>query len=394
MSIKAGTGTSKNSDATEAGREAVDLAIKQIGGKPDLIIIYSSVVYDQEKMLAGANAAAGGAMIVGCSDAGEITEHGVTSNQVAAMAFSSDQMKFVTGLGQGIKGNEHKAGMAAALDVKNKAPEAPKMFIMLSDGLSGNGTSIIRGIQEVLGEHLPIMGGSAGDDFKAQKTYQYYGDKVLNDAVVGIGLCGKFTYAVGVEHGWEPIGLPMKVTKSENNIIKEIDGRPALKIYEEALGKTKEELMKTLVTIAMYYPLGMSVPGSDDVLIRYISATNDQEELIAAAEVPEGSEVRLMLCGAEKALWSSKKAAENALAQLKGSTPKAILIFSCIARLLLLGSRVNEEITPIQEVLGKDVPLLGFYTYGEQAPFKGDINPSVCHTVFHNETMTLMVIGE
>lgn len=394
MSIKAGTGTSKNSDAAKAGREAVELAIKKMGGKPDFILVYASVAYDQKKMLAGVNEAAQGATVVGCSDAGEITEHGVTSNQVAAMAISSDQIKFVVGLGQGIKGNEHKAGMAAAQDVKNKAKEAPSMFIMLSDGLSGNGTSIIRGIQEVLGEHLPIMGGSAGDDFKAQKTYQYYGDKVLNDAVIGIGLCGKFAFGVGVEHGWEPIGLPMKVTKAENNIIKEINGQPALRIYEEALGKTKEELMKTLVTIAMYYPLGMSISGSNDVLIRYISATNDKEELIAAAEVPEGSEVRLMLCGAEKAVESSKKAAKNASVQLKGSKPKAIFIFDCMARLLLLGSRVNEEITPIQEVLGKDVPLLGFYTYGEQAPFKGDIKPNSCHTVFHNETMTLMVIAE
>ncbi|PIP22151.1 MAG: hypothetical protein COX38_02180 [Candidatus Nealsonbacteria bacterium CG23_combo_of_CG06-09_8_20_14_all_39_25] len=58
-----------------------------------------------------------------------------------------------------------------------------------------------------------------------------------------------------------------------------------------------------------------------------------------------------------------------------------------------MGSRIGEEIIAIQNVLGKEVPLIGFYTYGEQAPLGGVIGPE-CFSVFHNETMALMALGE
>ena len=64
-----------------------------------------------------------------------------------------------------------------------------------------------------------------------------------------------------------------------------------------------------------------------------------------------------------------------------------------MARHKLLGPRIGEEITAIQEVLGKEVPLIGFYTYGEQAPIGGILGPK-CFSVFHNETMALLVLGE
>jgi len=54
---------------------------------------------------------------------------------------------------------------------------------------------------------------------------------------------------------------------------------------------------------------------------------------------------------------------------------------------------IKNEIDAIQEVLGKQVPMIGFYTYGEVAPLAGEIDPK-CFSVFHNETMTLMVLGE
>jgi len=137
----------------------------------------------------------------------------------------------------------------------------------------------------------------------------------------------------------------------------------------------------------------MSVEGSPELLIRDVVIANEKGEITCAAEIPEGSEIRLMLGDYEKAIQAAKGAAENALTQLKGVSPKAIFIFNCVARYKLLGARIGEEIAAIQNVLGKDVPLIGFYTYGEQAPLGGVLGPE-CFSVFHNETMALMVLGE
>jgi len=392
--IKAGVGRSNNPDAIKAGTEACEQALKQAGDKANLIIVFASVVYNQEAMLKGVRAVSGETPLVGCSDSGEITTQGVTSKYVAVMALNSDVIDFTIGVGQGTDKDSHKAGVEAAKDVKKKLKEDASLFMMFPDGLAKNGAAVVRGVQQVFGKNFPIMGGSAGDDFLFKKTYEYYNDQVLSNSVVGVGLSGKFSFGVGVRHGWEPIGLPMKVNKSEGGKLIKVDNRPALSVYEDYFGKKAEELIKEpIAKMAYTYPLGMSVEGSDELLIRDVIIASKEGEITCAAEIPQGSEVRLMLGDAEKAMEAAKEAAESALAQLNGKQPKAILMFNCMARNKLLGARMGEEIIAVQNVLGKGTPLLGFYTYGEQAPLGGVVGDK-CFSVFHNETMTLMVLGE
>jgi hypothetical protein len=186
----------------------------------------------------------------------------------------------------------------------------------------------------------------------------------------------------------------MKVTKAVGGKLIEVDNRPALSIYEDYFGKKAEELIKEpIARMAYTYPLGMSVEGSPEFLIRDVIIANEKGEITCAAEIPEGSKIRLMLGDQEKAIQAAKEAAEGTLVQLKGAKPKAAFVFNCMARKKLLGARIGEEIAAIQNVLGKGVPLIGFYTYGEDAPLGGVLGPE-CFSVFHNETMALVVLGE
>lgn len=392
--IKAGIGRSNNLDATKAGAEAARMALEETDGKANLIIVFSTVAYDQKKMLDGVKTISKEILLVGCSTSGEITTEGPVEKHVAVMALSSDRIKWTVGIGKGTDKDSFQAGKEAAQKVKDKAEEELSLFIMLLDGLSENGAAAVRGVQAVLGEHFPIMGGSAGDDFKFKKTHEYYNGEVLENSVIGIGLSGKFSFGVGVRHGWEPIGLPMKVTKAEGAVLKELDNRPALKIYEDYFGKKAEELIKEpIARMAYTYPLGMSVEGSSELLIRDVIIANEKGEITCAAEIPQGSEIRLMLGDTEKAIQAAKEAAEGALVQLGEAKSKVVFVFNCMARKKLLGPRIGEEIAAIQDVLGKEIPLFGFYTYGEQAPLGGVLGPE-CRSVFHNETMALMVLGE
>lgn len=392
--IKAGIGKSNNPDAFKAGAEACKQAMEQISGEPKFTMVFSTVSYDQEKIIEGVRSVSGQASLVGCSDAGEITTDGSFLKHIVVMALDSPDIEWTIGVGKGTIKDSFQAGKDAAESVKSKSKKPISLFIMLLDGLSENGAAAVRGAQEVLGKNFPIMGGSAGDDFMFEKTYQYHNGKILNDTVIGIGLSGEFSFGVGVRHGWEPIGLPMKVTKAEGAKLIEIDNRPALSIYEDYFGKKAEELTKEpIAKMAYTYPLGMSVDGSSELLIRDVVIANKKGEINCAAEIPQGVEIRLMLGDPEKAISAAKEAAKQALTQLGNAKPKVIFVFNCIARHKLLGSRVNEEITAIQEVLGKDVPLIGFYTYGEIAPLGGLLG-SGCFSVFHNETMTLLVLGE
>jgi len=393
--IKAGIGRSNNPNALEAGKEACEQAILKAGGRADLILVFSTVAYEQNKMLEGVRFISKEIPLVGCSDSGEITTQGPSSKQVAVMAINTDQIKFSIGIGEGATENSFEAGEKVTKEIKNKAKEPLSLFLMFPDGLAENGAAAVRGVQKILGKNFPIMGGSAGDDFKFEKTYEYFNDKVLSGTIVGVGLSGDFSFGIGVKHGWEPIGLPMKVTKAQGAKLIEVNEKPALTIYEDYFGKKAEGLIKEpIARMAYTYPLGMSVEGSDELLIRDVVIANKKGEINCAAEIPQGSEIRLMLGDSDKAIQAAKEAADNARTQLKGLEPKMILVFDCMARNKLLGPRIAEEISAISNVLGKDVPLFGFYTYGEQAPLGGEIESSKCKSVFHNETMTLVALGE
>ncbi len=399
MGIQASVGASQGDDAYAVGVNACQDAIDQLTEKnPDLLVVFSSVKYDQEKMLQGVRSVAPNAILVGSSTSGEITTQGpIKESSVAVMAIKSPDIKYFAGVGENIAANPREAGKAVADNVKAQAGDALKAFIMLPDVLVGNGADIVRGVLDSLGAHFPVVGGASGDDFAFKKTYQYLNDKIYSGSVVGLGLTGNFKIGIGVKHGWIPVGAPATVTKSAGSVIHEINGKPAIKIYEDYFGEEEAKVLRTetLAKLAITYPLGMKVEGSDELLIRDPLTVDANGSITCAAEIPEGSEIRLMVGSREEAVQVAKSAAQNAMDQLEGSAPKAIIIFNCIARQKLFGDKSSDEISAIQEVIGRQVPLLGFYTYGEQAPLGGEVkNIERCNSAFHNETVVICVLAD
>ena len=399
MSIIANVGLSEGEDSYAVGANACQDAVSKLPNeKADLVIVFASVKYDQEKMLEGVRSVSKKALLVGASTSGEITTNGPAGrHSVAVLAITSPEMKFYGAVGEGIAKNPREAGKLAATLVKEQSISPLKAFMMFPDVLVGNGADIVRGVLDSLGEHFPVVGGASGDDFEFKKTFQYLNGKVYSGAVVGLGLVGNFKIGIGVKHGWIPVGEPMKVTKSNGAVVHEINGAPAVKIYEDYFGEDEAKILHTeaLARLAITYPLGMKVAGSDELLIRDPITVDEKGSITCAAEIPEGSEIRLMMGSREEAVKVAKIAAENAVAQLAGSVPKAVIIFNCIARNKLFGDKSGDEINAIQQAVGKEVPLIGFYTYGEQAPLGGEVkNIEQCNSVFHNETVVICVLAD
>ncbi len=392
--IKAAVGAQQNiADARKAAALAVREAITKLGRKPDILFVFSSIKYDQEELIAGAKSEAGGAPIVGGTAAGEITSWVSLYDAVNVMAIASDQIKFHVGCGSGVSKDSFKAGAEAAQNVIVANDNAkPDLFIMIPDGMTGNGAAIVEGAKSILGQNFPIIGGSTGDDYLFKKTFEYCNGTLLTDSVVGIGISGNFSYGFGVRHGWEPVGLPLTVTKSEGVTLKEINHEPALKVYQDYFGKSASDLIKQpLARMAYTYPLGIAVPGSDELLIRDPVVANEKGEITMAAAIPEGTPIRLMIGDRDAAIRAAKTAAEIARDELGGRPLRFAIMFNCMARNKLLGVRCNDENKEVQAALGVDVPMIGFYTYGEQGPLLGKKGTPA---YFHNETMTMLVVGE
>jgi hypothetical protein len=76
---------------------------------------------------------------------------------------------------------------------------------------------------------------------------------------------------------------------------------------------------------------------------------------------------------------------------LAGKPINFVFVFDSISRYILLGRQANSELEIIKEELGKDTPIIGIYTYGEQAPLKA-INYQG-RSYLHNQTITILGLG-
>jgi hypothetical protein len=395
--LKSGVGVSTNAESYVAGVDACQAAVNELGGAaPKLAIVFASVSFIQQDVLRGARSVVPGVLVVGSSSSGEIATQGPLSKHSVVVMVIAGDLSVAHGRGDIKKDGPFAAGSSAAKQVKEAMGDSLKLLLMIPDILAGNGADTVRGVQEVVGKNFPVVGGASGDDFQFKQTYQYVNDEVTSGTVVCVGLGGDFAFGIGVKHGWLPIGVPRKVTKAEGAVLHEIDGKPAIDLYNDYFGEAEAEALKkeTLAHLAVLYPIGMRREGSEEFLIRDPLSVDVNGSITCAAEVPEGAEVQLMIGSQDEAIKIAKEAAAHAKEDLQGVAPAAIIIFNCIARNKLFGDRAGDEIAAIKGAIGEQVPVAGFYTYGEQAPINGEVRDiKKCNTQFHNETVVILALG-
>jgi hypothetical protein len=385
--IKAESIQSKENFSREIGRCMGEDLIEKLGLMPNACWLFCSPGKDLELLVKGIYEVIGTPNLIGCTTAGEISTHGFSTGSAVLGGIASDQISFEMFSTQGISHNSEQAGRNLA-----NAFSGPVRYVQLfSDGITGDGSAILRGMASGFTETIPVSGGTSGDAGKFLKTWQFRGDQVLSDAAVAIGFSGDFKLGTGVQSGWSPIGLPKKVTRASGNILYELNGESALNVYERFLGRHAEKLP----AVGVEYPLGLigqfdPPDDSSHLLLRATMSVNREERSIHfAGELPEGAMVYLTCGDRTSLLEATEKAVHQAIKDLGPITKPAIVFFySCMARKTLLGLRTKEEFERVRSQLGPDVPVLGFYTYGEYCRVNRN-GPSL----LHNETATLSIIG-
>jgi len=403
--IQVGVGRSDLEDSLAAGKEAAAIAYDGMEGEPTFSLMFCSVKFEIEKLLEGVRSVVQGPMI-GCSTAGEITNDGVSTGSVAVMCIKSDKIRVGLGVGEDIGLDARKAGQdsaasaikeigeemrtASQIFIKTKSGKfaniTPFSMITLPDALAGGGADVVRGITDVVGLHFPVVGGSPGDDLQMKKTYEFCNGNIYSDAVVSAVLSSDLVTGFGVRHGWHPVGKSMTVTRSKGGQVYEIDESPAIKAYEEFFDKKIEE--EALGREFSINSLGIPA-WEGEYRLRWPILKKEDNSIICAAEIPQDSVVRIMEGDEDSAIEAAKAAAREAM--IKAGEPEdiaACLVFDCISRKQLLGNDAGKEIKAIQSIVGKETPLIGFYTYGEQAPTSG------ASAGFHNQTVVIYIISK
>ena len=367
MSTVIGTGISTKLDSFAAGKEAALNAYYQIGKTdPSIIIVFISTIFDQDIAIKGVHSIIKDTPLIGCSSIGSISTHGSCKDSVTVFIISSDSIKFSCGIGRDISKNPRLAGHNAAKQASNTRHNPKQAYIILSDSLAGNNADILRGSQEVFGTGFPIIGGGACDKSCFQRTYQYMNSEILTDSVTGVLVSGSMKLSIGKANGWQAIGKSHKVTKVKSNIVKEIDKKPAVKLYEEYFEKSFLELKNNRIcSLGINYPIGMRPDNAKEYVTRVPLAIEESGGLVFNADIQEGEDINLMIGDKDIVLESTERAVIEAAKDIKNSKINFAVVFSDISRLLLLRKDAYKEIEIIKQHIGKSTPILGCYTFGE-----------------------------
>lgn len=391
-----GIGFSKDSNPFTASREAALRAKQQTRQENvNLFLVFTSIRYSNEEIIRGIVRVGGDTPIFGSSSAGIILPEGVEKEGVMVLALSSDEIKLGLGLCEDIiPKQERLCGNEVARNaIKALGNSKRHLFMMISDGLIKNSSELVRGVQEILGKSFPFIGGASSDDLNFYQTYQYFQNRILSNSAIGILWGGEMSFGLGLKHGWKPLGKPRIATDTEGNVIKRIDGHPAVRIYEDYFGKDTQDLHSDkLARMAILYPLGIYIPGEKEYLLRNALGVTPEGHLICQGEVPRDSEIRLMIGNKESCLAAAKQAALEAKEAIYGKEALLVFIFESISRRKLLGRDTIKELEIIKGVFGEETPTVGFYTFGEDAPLKSlDYRGE---TYFHNETIAILAIAK
>ncbi|MFH0996244.1 MAG: FIST N-terminal domain-containing protein [Pseudomonadota bacterium] len=357
-----------------------------LGESAQLVMLFgATAILKEQRLVEQVKDAYPKAHIFGCSTAGEICGAQVSDDSLVSTAVCFEHTQVRGGrIGLGQMENSFHAGesLARLLD-----PEGLIHVLVLSDGLAVNGSDLVRGLTKHLPPHVMVTGGLAGDGDRFCETLTFWDCMPDKNMIAILGLYGsRLKVGYGSLGGWDPFGPERLITRSDGNVLYELDGRSALELYKTYLG----DHAKGLPATGLLFPLSVRIKAGETGVVRTIlSVHEEQQSLTFAGDVPQGAYARLMKANFDRLIDGAVGAARTSYQAIGTTSPDLAILISCIGRKLVLKQRVEEEVEGVQSVLGERTILTGFYSYGEISPFKPGAKCEL-----HNQTMTITTFSE
>ncbi len=357
--------------------------------QPDLILVFGGAdVLRTTPALAQLAAQFPAAIQLGCSTGTRVDGAALADDGLTALAVGFDRTRIRLATGR-LDSADGSMLTGASIGAELAAPDLAGVFV-LSEGLGVNGSALVAGLVEAIGPDAVLSGGLAGDGARFSDTLVVVGGQPVSQMVAALGFYGDAIRIVhGSAGGWDEFGPERRITRSDGNVLFELNGLPALDLYERYLGPEAADLPAS----GLLYPLKIwdaEHPG-DEVVRTILAVDREARSMTFAGDVPEGWNARLMRGAFDRLTDGAASAADHARAAMTaaGAEPELCLFVSCVGRRLLMGQRTEDELEAVTAVLGEATPIAGFYSYGEIAP---NNRSGVCG--LHNQTVTLTLLGE
>ena len=357
------------------------------GAEPKAGLLMAAWEADHRAIVDAVRARYPGIELAGSTTAGEMSSVlGFQEDSIALTLIASDTVEITAGLGLGLRSDARAATQAAVDQARAKATLHPSLCIAMPAIGLGQASEILEGLRAALGKDVPILGGGAAHEDPSQNpadgvSRQVVDDTLAEGAIAILLFSGPLDFSFGVETGWRGVGQRATVTRSSPDGVLEIGGRPAVEFYDRYLGPGQPQLGN---------PLAVFETEAPDFYLRTPTMFDRNSGLVAfLGFIPEGASVQITVAATDEIVDGARASIADALASYPGGrTPDGALLYSCVTRRFLLGTRAGREIEQVREELGSDVPVAGFYCVGEIAPM-----PLADGSQFHNATMVAVLLG-
>lgn len=355
--------------AADALVEAAGSAIQS----PDLALLFFTDHHalEAQALLDRVHSSLGPAVLIGCSAEGVI---GPASEieRAPAMSLMTASLPGVRVSSFSIARNDWQELLTETEQLKERMGAGPdtRAMIAFGDPFSTPAVNLLPALDELL-PGVPLIGGMASAGRQPGQNVLLCHDATQSEGMVGVALSGAIEVETIVSQGCRPFGNHMVITRSHDNVIQQLGGKPALQALRDAimeLPESERQLLQNGLFVGRAISEYRDTFGRGDFLVRSVMGVDNVSGAIAVGDyIRTGQTVQFHVRDAATAT-------EDLSLMLAGQSgkpaPGGALLFSCNGRGSRLFDTDSHDVKAANSAMPR-TPLAGFFAAGELGPVGG-----------------------
>ena len=384
MTTHISVGLDDHTDGFTNGRESTRDALANLSGDPASLALLFTSHPQPEQVLRGANATLGGIPLLGATTGGQYSHQGYVEQGTGVMLIQSETIQFNLMAHQrrwfgrrkllGDLRGTSKTGLGSTL--KHRA------LMLFPDNQSMNLDGVVERAMTETALLYDILGGASPNaDAPPRPPAVFHNDRVLRAGLSATEVLSENPLGLALANGWTPVSGPYRVTKTGENRVIKIDGRPAWEVYEDFLYDQGIELAarptgETLTNLLLTYPMGVCPVESEneDCKVSVLMGVDENNALLTTSPPPSGSLIHFLATQPDAMITAAKRAIESALQTIttpaNAQSSAGALFIDCVSTGMVLADAYQQQRAAVAECLG-DIPFLGIRSHGVLARLQG-----------------------
>ncbi len=387
--MKAQTSYATESDTATAARACLERLSATDVRPEDLLIVYCTEQHDLNTLCDTLRSGLGMCKLFGATSAGGVmTEAGLHSADGVGLGVML--LRAAHGVvGVSLRDTAHQqaadaaaAAVHAAIIDADRPGELPALVWL--HATPGQEEAVVAGIESVLGEGVPIYGGSAADNTAGGAWKLFDGEQISADGVIVAVFYTDTEASAGYmfHNGYLPSGHAGIVTAVAGRRLISVDGEPAAVWYNRCTdGLISEELTTggNILAKTTRAPLGRPltlISQFQGYNLAHPAMVNANGTIDLFAKLAEGDVLHVMrgsVDGLIERAGRVAKASVDAHPVDRGHIVAGLGIY-CAGCMMALGERAHEVPDSYRQGLPPGTPFIGAFTFGEQGSFLKDGN--------------------